>query len=56
MVRKPENNYRLFRTDDNKIHWQAKDKILSSQPSRGLFQSLGDFFGAFLPIEGQLSS
>ncbi len=53
-IMKPENGYRLFRTDDNKIHWQAKDKILSSQPSRGLFQSLGDFFGAFLPIEGQL--
>ncbi len=53
-IMKPENAYRLFRTDDNKINWQARDKVLTGQPSRGLIQRLGDFFGAFLPIEGQL--
>lgn len=53
-IMKPDNSYRLFRTDDNKIRWQAADKNLTGQPSRGLVQTLGDFFGAFLPIEGQL--
>ncbi len=41
-------------TDDKKIEWQAGEQILTGQPSRGLIQSLGDFFGGLLPIEGQL--
>ena len=53
-VMKPQNAYRLFLTKENKIEWRADDKILTGQPSRGLIQSLGDFFGAFLPIEDQL--
>jgi len=53
-IMKPENAYRLSLTEDNKIEWRAAEKILTGQPSRGLFQTLGDFFGAFLPIEGQL--
>jgi putative cardiolipin synthase len=53
-IMEPENAYRLVLTNNNKIEWRADDKILTGQPSRGLLQSLGDFFGAFLPIEDQL--
>ena len=53
-VMEPQNSYRLTLTEDRKMLWQAADKTLDGQPSRGLIQSLGDFFGRFLPIEGQL--
>ena len=54
LVMEPQNSYHLMLTEDQKVMWQAADKTLSGQPSRGLMQSLGDFFGRFLPIEGQL--
>jgi cardiolipin synthase C len=50
----PENAWQLSIDDENKIEWKSADRVLSAQPTRGLLQSLVDFFGRFLPIESQL--
>lgn len=50
----PENAWRLSYGPKGRIQWQSSEKTQSSQPARGVFQSFGDFFGRFLPVESQL--
>jgi putative cardiolipin synthase len=48
------NAWKLALKEDNSIVWKSGDTILTGQPSRGFFQSITDFLGRLLPIEGQL--
>jgi len=50
----PRNAWKLLLKEDNSIVWESGDTILTGQPSRGFFQSITEFFGRLLPIEGQL--
>lgn len=50
----PENSWRVSIDEENAIKWQSADGNLSTQPARGIMQSIADFFGRLLPVESQL--
>lgn len=50
----PANSWQVSLNGKNSIEWNSRDGRRTSQPSRGGFQTVCDFFGRFLPIEGQL--
>jgi len=50
----PENAWRVYLNEDNRIRWKSESGVVSRQPARGFCQRIADFFFRLLPIEGQL--
>jgi putative cardiolipin synthase len=50
----PDNSWRVFLNDKNKLRWESSAGIVSSQPARNFWQRIPDFFYGLLPIEKQL--
>jgi putative cardiolipin synthase len=50
----PENTWRVYLNDRNKLRWESSAGVVSSQPARSFCQRLADFFYGLLPIENQL--
>jgi hypothetical protein len=50
----PENSWRVFLNEKNKLRWESSAGIVSSQPTRNFGQWIADLFYGLLPIENQL--
>jgi putative cardiolipin synthase len=50
----PENAWRVFLNQKNKLRWESSAGVVSKQPALGFSQRVSDFFYRLLPIEGQL--
>ncbi len=50
----PENAWRVYLDEKNKIRWESISGKVSRQPARSFGQRIADFFFRLLPIEGQL--
>ncbi len=50
----PENAWRVFLDEKNKLCWESSSGKVSRQPARSFGQRIADFFFRLLPIEGQL--
>jgi putative cardiolipin synthase len=54
LLMSPDNSWRVFLNDKNKLRWESSAGIVSSQPARNFWQRIPDFFYGLLPIEKQL--
>ena len=50
----PENAWRVYLNEKNKLRWESSLGTVSRQPARSFGQRIADFFFRLLPIEGQL--
>ena len=50
----PDNSWRVFLNDKNKLRWESSAGVVSSQPARNFGQRITDVFYGLLPIEKQL--
>jgi putative cardiolipin synthase len=50
----PENAWRVYLNEKNKLRWESSSGTVSTQPARSFGQRIADFFFRLLPIEGQL--
>jgi len=50
----PENAWRVYLNEKNKIRWESSLGTVSRQPARSFGQRIADFFLRLLPIESQL--
>jgi putative cardiolipin synthase len=50
----PENAWRVYLNEDNKLRWESSSGTVSRQPARSFGQRIADFFFRLLPIESQL--
>ncbi|WP_136796542.1 phospholipase D family protein [Desulfosediminicola ganghwensis] len=53
-IMEEKNSWYVVVNDNNSIEWRSEQSTRTTQPSRSFFQTLSDFFGRFLPVEGQL--
>lgn len=54
LLMSPDNSWRVFLNDRNKLRWESSAGIVSSQPARNFGQRIADIFYGLLPIEKQL--
>jgi len=50
----PENAWRVYLNEKNKLRWESSSGKVSRQPARSFGQRIADFFFRLLPIESQL--
>jgi putative cardiolipin synthase len=50
----PENAWRVYLDEKNKLRWESSLGTVSRQPARSFGQRIADFFFRLLPIESQL--
>ena len=50
----PENAWRVYLNEKNKLRWESSLGTVSRQPARSFGQRIADFFFRLLPIESQL--
>ena len=50
----PENAWRVFLNEEDKLRWESSAGTVSSQPARSFGQRISDFFFRLVPIEKQL--
>lgn len=50
----PENSWHVSLNQQNSVEWNCMSGRRTTQPARGFCQTVRDFLGRFLPIEGQL--
>ena len=50
----PDNAWRVYLNDNDKLRWESSEGVVSIQPARGFWQRVSDFFFRLLPIEKQL--
>jgi putative cardiolipin synthase len=50
----PDNAWRVFLNDENKLRWESSEGTVSSQPARSFGQRVSDFFFRLIPIESQI--
>jgi putative cardiolipin synthase len=54
MMMAPENAWRVYLNEDNRLRWESSSGTASRQPARSFGQRIADFFFRLLPIESQL--
>lgn len=50
----PANSWRVYLNEEGWLRWGGEEKVLDSQPARGTWQRIKDFFYRLLPVESQL--
>jgi putative cardiolipin synthase len=50
----PENAWKVYLNEDNRIRWKSESGTLSVQPARSFWQRISDFFWRLIPIENQI--
>lgn len=50
----PDNAWRVYVNEKNKVRWESGAGVVSRQPARSFSQRVSDFFYSLLPIESQL--